>query len=94
MDIRSIRHKGLERFWRTGDRRGIPARCSEKIRAMLTALEEADTLAQVGLFPGWKLHPLKGSRKGSWAMWITGNMRLTFAVQRTAVTEIDIEDYH
>ncbi len=61
---------------------------------MLTAIEEADTLAEVGLFPGWKLHPLKGPRKGAWAMWITGNMRLTFVIQDKAVTEFDIEDYH
>ncbi|MDA0739307.1 MAG: hypothetical protein O2999_06050 [Nitrospirae bacterium] len=23
--------------------------------------------------PGWKLHELSGKRKGTWAVWITGN---------------------
>jgi proteic killer suppression protein len=94
MQLKSFRHKGLERLWRTGDSRGVSAKWAEKIRAMLTALEEADAVAQVGRFPGWKLHPLKGARSGTWAMWITGNMRLTFHVREKAVTEIDIEDYH
>ena len=94
MEIRSFRHKGLERLWRTGDARGISAKWAEKIRAMLTAIEEAETIAEMGRFPGWKLHPLKGSRRGAWAMWVTGNIRLTFAVRGSAVSELDLEDYH
>lgn len=94
MEVRSFRHKGLARFYRTGDERGISAKWAEKVRAMLTAIEEAETIAEMGRFPGWKLHALKGSRKGAWAMWITGNMRLTFVVQDNAVSELDIEDYH
>lgn len=35
---------------------------------MLTAIEEAETVDEVELFPGWKLHPLKGNRQGTWAM--------------------------
>jgi len=61
---------------------------------MLTVIEEADAIAEMGRFPGWKLHPLKGSRKGAWAMWITRNMRLTFVVQGKDVSELDIEDYY
>ncbi|HEX3944186.1 MAG TPA: type II toxin-antitoxin system RelE/ParE family toxin [Rhizomicrobium sp.] len=94
MEIGSFRHKGLERLYRNGDLRGISAKWAEKIRAMLTAMEEAETVAEMGRFPGWKLHPLKGSRKGAWAMWITGNMRLTFIVRGKSVSELDIEDYH
>lgn len=94
MEITGFRHKGLERFWRTGDSRGIAPKWAEKIRAMLTAIEEAGTVAEVGLIPGWKLHPLKGGRKGAWSMWITGNQRLTFMVQGDAVSELNIEDYH
>ena len=49
---------------------------------------------KVGRFPGWKLHPLKFARKDAWAMWITGNMRVTFVVRDGVVTEMEIEDYH
>ena len=31
-----------------------------KLRKLLLALETAETLAQLGRFPGWKLHSLKG----------------------------------
>lgn len=94
MEIVGFRHKGLQRFWRTGDPRGISPRWAEKIRAMLTAIEEADAVEQVGLFPGWKLHRLSGNRNDAWSMWITGNQRLTFVVKGGTVSELNIEDYH
>ena len=94
MEIVGFRHKGLERFWRTSNPRGISSKWAEKIRAMLTAIEEAEAVEDVGLLPGWKLHPLKGARKGAWSMWITGNQRLTFVVDGDAVHDLNIEDYH
>jgi proteic killer suppression protein len=94
MEIAGFRHRGLERFWRTGDSRGVPSKWAEKIRAMLTAIEEANFVSEIGSMPGWKLHPLKGSRKGAWAMWITGNQRLTFFVEGEEIDELNIEDYH
>jgi proteic killer suppression protein len=94
MEIVGFRHKGLERFWRTGDSRGVSSKWAEKMRAMLTAIEEANGVAEIGSIPGWKLHPLKGSRKGAWSMWITGNQRLTFIVSGEEVSELNIEDYH
>jgi proteic killer suppression protein len=93
MEIVGFRHKGLERFWRTNDPRGISSRWAEKLRAMLTAIEEAKVVEEAGLYPGWKLHPLSG-RKGAWSMWITGNQRLTFVVRDNLVSEMNIEDYH
>jgi hypothetical protein len=32
---------------------------ADKPRKLLFALETAETLEQLGRFPGWKLHPLK-----------------------------------
>jgi toxin HigB-1 len=62
MQIRSFRHKSLDRLWRRGDVRGIPAAWVEKVRAMLTAIEEAGSIDDIARFPEWKLHQLKGDR--------------------------------
>ncbi len=61
---------------------------------MLTALEEAENLDELETIPGWRLHPLKGDRKGVWSLRVTGNHRLTFRIERQMITEIDFEDYH
>jgi proteic killer suppression protein len=52
---------------------------ADKLRKLLFALETAETLEQLGRFPGWKLHPLKGDLKGLWSLTVTGNWRLISA---------------
>ena len=84
----------LERFWRDYDTRGLQAKHVEKIRAMLTAVSEADNLAEIEKFSGWRLHPLKGDRRGTWAMVVTRNQRLTFKLSGRNIAEIDLEDFH
>ena len=44
--------------------------------------------------PGYKLHPLKGARKGTWAAAVTGNQRLTFDIEGEDATNVNLEDYH
>jgi len=61
---------------------------------MLTALEEAENITELGTISGWRLHPLKGDRKGVWSLTVTRNYRLTFKVEGSTVSEIDFEDYH
>jgi proteic killer suppression protein len=94
MLIVSFRHKDLERLWRRDEARGVVRQHESKLRAMLTAIEEADNLAELNTVPGWRLHPLKGNRKGAWSMVVTRNHRLTFRLDGSRVSEIDFEDYH
>jgi proteic killer suppression protein len=44
--------------------------------------------------PGFGLHPLKGKRKGQWALWVSGNWRLVFEFDGDDPTDLDLIDYH
>jgi proteic killer suppression protein len=92
--IRRIRHKGLERFYREGDRRGIDARHAARLRVLLTALDAATRPEQLKLLPGARLHPLKGVRNGQWAVSVSGNWRLVFEFAGEDATNLDLVDYH
>ena len=94
MRIRSFRHKGLGRLYETGSRPGVRPDLVTKLEDILHAIEQARNVEQVRLFPGWRLHPLKGGRVGEWSIWVTGNYRLTFRVDRDDVRDIEFEDYH
>lgn len=94
MRIQSFRHKGLKRLYETGETRGLRADMVAKIEDILHAIDQARTIDQVGLFPGWKLHPLKGDRRGEWSVWVTGNHRITFRVDAEDVSDINLDDYH
>jgi proteic killer suppression protein len=91
--IMRFRHKGLARFFDTGDTRGIDARHAAWLRILLTSLNTAEAPADMSL-PGFRLHPLKGERRGQWAVSVSGNWRLVFAFEGTDATEVDLVDYH
>ena len=94
MTIGKFRHKGLRRLYEDDEPSGVPAHAIRKIKAILAALEFADSLSQVTTMPGWKLHPLRGDRKGEFGISVTGNWRITFRLQDNAITDLNFEDYH
>jgi proteic killer suppression protein len=94
MKIARIRHKGLRRLYEDDDPAGLPAAWTEKIRDILTAIEFASRLDQVQTVPGWRLHPLKDRRSGSYAIVVSRNWRITFRVDGAAVIDLNFEDYH
>jgi proteic killer suppression protein len=70
--IKSFKHKGLERFFETGSTRGIQTKHSTKLRMQLSALDTAQAIEDVDV-PGYRLHSLKGTRKGLWSITVNGN---------------------
>jgi len=59
----------------------------------LIALDTATTLEDMDI-PGFSLHPLKGSEKGRWSIWVNGNWRVTFEFREGNAYILDYEDYH
>jgi proteic killer suppression protein len=44
--------------------------------------------------PGYRLHALSGKEKGTWAVWVTGNWRVTFQFDGPDAVDVDYRDYH
>lgn len=93
MAIQKFRHKGLERFFLSGTTVGIQAKHAHALRLILGRLNVAREPRDVAL-PGLDLHPLKGERKGVWAVSVSKNWRITFAFSGLDVVNVDYEDYH
>ncbi len=91
--IRTFKHKGLAKFFETGTKSGIQAQHAERLRLILGTLNAAVTPEDMAL-PGLKLHPLKGARKGTWAVSVSGNWRITFQFIGADAEVVDYEDYH
>ena len=96
MRIARFRHKGLRQLYEDDIARGVPPAMLDKLRKLLFAMETADDLEQVGRFPGWKLHPLKGDERGFWSLTVTGNWRLIFRYdpETNTASDINLIDYH
>lgn len=91
--IKDIKHKGLKRFFEKGDRSKINPSHERKLRARLQALDTACTVDDLDL-PEYRLHRLKGDRKDTWAISVSGNWRLTFEFENGNIYVLDYEDYH
>lgn len=91
--IRGFRHKGLGKFFETGSKAGIRAQHAERLRLILGRLSAATAPGDMAL-PGLDLHPLKGDRKGAWAVSVSGNWRVTFTFVGKDADSVDYEDYH
>ena len=91
--IRSFRHSGLEKFFKTGSKAGIQPAHASKLYAQLAALDVAKSAADLPV-ASWRLHSLKGNLEGHWAIWVNANWRLTFTFEDENAILVDYCDYH
>lgn len=91
--IVSFKHKGLKRFYEDGDRSKLPPDLIERIEIILAVLDvarEPDAMNR----PSFRLHPLKGERKGQWAVTVRANWRIVFSFENGHAANVDFVDYH
>lgn len=94
MDIESISHKGLRRFFETGNAKGLVGDVN-RLRKMLAFIDAAASFDELAVPPNYGLHELVGDKAGRWAMTVTRNWRLTFIkLYEHGIAELDLEDYH
>jgi proteic killer suppression protein len=91
--IRSIRHKGLKRFFLSGNTTGIQPSHAKRLRMLLAALDTAQSIEDMNV-AGFRLHPLRGQQRGRWSAWVNGNWRMTFEFHQGNAYVVDYEDYH
>ena len=91
--IKKFKHKGLRKLFESGIVSGIQPKHAIRLRQILALLETADSIEDMDL-PGLNLHELKGKRKETYAVKVSGNWRVTFKIIDGDVFNVDYEDYH
>jgi len=91
--IKFFKHKGLKKLFETGQISRVNPQHVERLRKILALLETAESIDDMDL-PGLNLHNLKGKRKNTLAVKVSGNWRVTFKLKNGDVLEVNYEDYH
>ena len=91
--IKSFKHRGLKRFYESGSTARIKNENARKLRLVLGRLDASYEPKDMNL-PGLTLYELKGKRKGTWSVSVSGNWRVTFKFQGPNAIDVDYEDYH
>jgi len=90
--IKSFRHKGLARFFQNDDATGIRADLVKRCRSRLTALDVAESLADLNV-PGFNFHRLRGKPE-RYSIHVNGPWTITFEWIDGDAWRVDLEQYH
>jgi proteic killer suppression protein len=91
--ILSFRHKGLEKLYRDGTKKGVQADHVPKLLRILSALDVAQGPDDLAI-PSFRTHRLKGDLAGHYSIWVNGNWRITFRFIESDAELVDYQDYH
>ena len=91
--IKSFKHKGIEEFFYTGNKKGINPEHAGKLERILDRLNAAHDIKDMN-YPGSNLHKLIGDKKGQFAVRVSGNWRVIFDFIDGDAYIVDYDDYH
>lgn len=91
--IKSFKHKGLEKFHKTGNTKGIQAIHAKKLKHLLSMLEVMKKTDDLNL-PSLRFHQLQGDKQNLYSITVQANWRLTFEFDNENVYILDYTDYH
>ena len=91
--IQKFKHKGLKLLFEKGAVSGVSAEHAKRLKLILALLETAESIEDMDL-TGLNLHELKGKRKGTWSVKVSGNWRVTFRLEQGDAFDVNYEDYH
>jgi proteic killer suppression protein len=91
--LRDSSTKAWNASFTTGIKAGIQAQHADRLRLILGRLSLSSGAHDMNL-PGLEMLQLRGSRKGTWAVKVSGNWRITFTCSGKDVNQVDYEDYH
>lgn len=83
----------MEKFFLTGNVKGIIPEHADKIQKILTQLNMARDIKDMNA-PSYRLHSLKGNMKDLWSVTVKNNSRITFRFENANAYILDYQDYH
>ena len=91
--IKSFKHKGLEKFFYSGVKKGIKTDHASRLERLLDRLNAANEIKDMN-FPGSRLHELKGDKAGLYSVRVSGNWRIFFEFIDGDAYIVEYDDCH
>lgn len=93
MTIQSWANSATRRLFETGlvNLRGLDV---PRARRRLSDLNAISRLDQISALKSVGLHPLKGARRGQWAITVNGPWRICFRFRNGHAYDVEVVDYH
>ena len=91
--IKGFKHKGLQKFFETGSKKGIQPKHANQLRDILSALDASTSPRDMGA-PNFRLHLLEPRNKNIWSVYVAKNWSVNFRFIGGHAEIVDYVDHH
>ena len=92
--IKTFKDRDTYQFFTTGTSRKLPPNLLKRAKRRLEYIDLATSLNDLKVPPSNRLHALRGSRKGQFAISINDQWRICFRFIDGDAYDVEITDYH
>jgi proteic killer suppression protein len=92
--IRSFKDKETQKLFMGRRSRAVSGQAVRRAQLKLAQLDQVESVEELKIPPGNRLHALGGDRKGQWAIRINDQYRICFRFEDGNAYEVEATDYH
>jgi proteic killer suppression protein len=92
--IRSFKDKETQKLFMGRRSRAVSEQAVRRAQLKLAQLDQVESVEELKIPPGNRLHALGGDREGQWAIRINDQYRICFRFEEGDAYDVEATDYH
>jgi toxin HigB-1 len=92
--IKSFEDKETQKLFMGRRSKAVSEPAVRRARIKLEQLDQVESVEELKVPPGNRLHKLSGDREGQWAIRINEQYRICFRFENGDAYEVEVTDYH
>lgn len=92
--IKSFKDKETQKLFMGRRSRAVSGSAVRRARIKLAQLDQVESVEELKVPPGNRLHKLSGNREGQWAISVNDQYRICFRFENGDAYDVEATDYH
>ena len=92
--IKSFKDKETQRLFMGRKQKAISGQSARRAQVKLSQLDQVESVEELRVPPGNRLHKLSGEREGQWAIRVNEQYRICFRFEGGDAYDVEATDYH
>jgi toxin HigB-1 len=92
--IRTFKDKETQKLFMGRRSRAVSGQAVRRAQVKLAQLDQVESVEELKVPPGNRLHALGGDREGQWAIRINDQYRICFRFESGDAYDVEATDYH
>lgn len=92
--IRSFKDKETQKLFMGRRSKAVSGQAVRRAQVKLAQLDQVESVEELKIPPGNRLHALGGDREGQWAIRINDQYRICFRFESGDAYDVETTDYH